>query len=544
MKKIKLVSLISAVLALAVLTSACGGGGKVETSSHSAAEVSGVNEFPIVKEPVTLSVFTSKPTTLEDLETNEFTKWYEEKTNVKIDWNYVSGNTRQSINLQIASRDFADIFLGFNFARAEQTSYYEQDVFIDMTDLVDKHSYYIKEMFKNNPEVEKEIRHTENKILGLPSGVQDFSSATQYKLWVYEPWMKKLGAKMPETTEELYELLKRFKEEDPNGNGKADEIPLAGRNMRGNPVGLDMFIMNAFTEWTRFGFYNDNGTAKFCAITDGAKEGIKFMHKLYKEGLIHPDSFSMDRSRMTALAENDVPILGMAPGMWTTQFTLAGAPSGRMNEFVAITPLKGPGGVQQTMDDGLDAGCTAFSITSNCKNPEAAIKWVDWFYSEEGYLKGYAADGMRKATEGELGLDGTQAIYTLDEVGATDIGTVQNKRWITFAPCFVPLEGSIKVKNNTIDAIRQANAYDAHKRYEPYLTDGVAFIDFPVPSEDSEDYLELRSTITSAIDSGFVGFVIGEKDIEKDWDAYVQNFYNLGLERYLEIVQNYLDAQK
>jgi len=542
MKKTKLISLVAMLVALTILATACGGsGGK---SSGKRVDVSGRNEFPIVDEPITLSVFSTKPATVEDLETNEFTKWYEEKTGVKIEWNYVTGNTRQSINLQIASGNFPDIFLGFNFSRAEQAAYYDQGVFIDMSDLIDEYGYNIKKMFEKYPEMEKALRHTDGKILGLPSGVQDFSQETAYKLWVYEPWMEKLGAEMPETTDEFYELLKRFKNEDPNGNGKADEIPLAGRNMRGNPVGLDVFIMNAFTTWTRFGYYNDNGTAKFAPTSEEAKEGIRFIRKLYEEGLIHPESFSMDRARITALAENDTPILGMAPAKWTTQFTLAGAPSGRMNDYVAIAPLKGPKGVQQTIGEGFDLGQTSFSITSNCKNPEAAIKWIDWFYSEEAYLKTYAVDGLREATEGELGLDGTQAMYALDEVPESSIGTVQNKRWIEFAPCFVPVEGTIKVKNNTIDAQRMANAYDAHILYEPYIVEGATFLDFPMPLEDCEEYLELRSNITAAIDSGFASFVIGEKDIDKDWDAYVKSFDDLGVDRYLQIVQNYLDTQK
>jgi len=135
-------------------------------------------------------------------------------------------------------------------------------------------------------------------------------------------------------------------------------------------------------------------------------------------------------------------------------------------------------------------------------------------------------------------------MYALDEVPESSIGTVQNKRWIEFAPCFVPVEGTIKVKNNTIDAQRMANAYDAHILYEPYIVEGATFLDFPMPLEDCEEYLELRSNITAAIDSGFASFVIGEKDIDKDWDAYVKSFDDLGVDRYLQIVQNYLDTQK
>ena len=544
MKKTKFMSLIAGVLVASFVLGGCAGSNAGTNASSESVAVSGVNEFPITEEPVTLSVFTGKSVVLENVETNAFTKWYEEKTNVKILWDFVSGDAQQSINLQLASDDYSDVFLGFDFARSEQTAYYDQGVFIDMSELIDKHAYYIKEMFKINPDIEKAIRHTDNMILGIPNFNQDFSAEASDKMWVYKPWMDKLGAKMPETTDDLYELLKRFKTEDPNGNGVDDEIPLAGRGMRGNPVGLDMFIMNAFTQWTRFGFYNNNGKAEFAPIKGEAKEGLKYMRKLYSEGLIHPDSFVMDRARITSIAESETPILGAGTGKWTTQFTLAGAASGRAGEYVAIPPLKGPTGIRRTLYGQQDPGCTWFSITSNCKNPEVAVKWIDWFYSNESYLKTRASDGIRKAEDGEIGLDGQQALYVIEPVEENMGGAIQNERWLSFAPGFTSLEENIRIKDNTIDAQRQQNAYEAYKLYEPYTNKGIAFVDFPVPSEDSEEYLELRANITAAIDSGVVGFIIGEKSIEDDWDAYVDNFYRLGLERYMEIVQNYLDSTK
>ena len=545
MKGKRILSLTAAVLAGIMLLSACGGSGSVSNETKSGVPVSKVNEFPIVSEPITLSIFREKSASVEDVTTNAFTKWYEEKTNVKIDWNLISGDVRQAINLQIASDDYSDIFMGFGFARSEQVAYYDQGIYIDMSDLVEEHGYYIKEMFKNDPNIEKKLRHTDNKLFGLPTYVEEFAGDAPYKMWVYEPWMKKLNAKKPETTEEFYELLKRFKTEDPNGNGKLDEIPLAARDSRGGQIGLDMYLMNSFVTWSKYGFYNDNGKAVFAPITDEAREGIRYMNKLYKEGLIHPDSFIMDRARVTAIAENDVPILGAAPAKWTTQFTVAGAASNRMNEYVAIPPLEGPGGVKQSLYGQTDPGCTWFSITTACENPAAAVKWIDWFYSEEGYLKTKATDGMRLAKEGEIGLDGEQAKYALDPVeGATVGDAIQNERWLSLAIGYWPRENGINFKDNTIDATRQQKAYDAFKLYDPYVLKDVTIGDFPVPSNISEEYLELRSSITSAIDSGFVSFVIGEKDIETEWDAYVENFYNLGLERYTEIIQDYIDTLK
>jgi len=543
MKK-KLLLLIMVLICTSVLVTGCGGPGK-SLQTNASVPVSGVNEFPITEEEITLEIFMGKPNTIEDLFTNEFTKWYEEKTNVKIEWSFVNGDTRQAINLRLASNDYPDIFRGFSFARSEQVAYYAQDVFIDMTDLVDKHGHYIKEMFQKDPQIEKNVRHTDNKILGLPDAAFDFTGCYYNVMWVYKPWLDKLNLKVPETTEEFYHMLKAFKERDPNGNGIPDEIPLAARNSRGGTIGLDNFLMNAFNFSNDYGVYNKEGIATFAPIEDDFKEGLKYIRRLYQEGLIHPESFIMDRARISALAENDVPILGAAPGKWTTQFTTAGAPSGRSNEFVAIPPLLGPGGVRQTISTGneRDTGLSAFNITSQCENPEVAIKWVDWFYSQDAYLKAVAADGFRPAKEGELGLDGEQALFAVDPVESTAaFGALQNRNWGEFSISYRTVEDSIKTAYYTNDKIRLENAYQAYQMYKPYAKN-IAIGDFPMSPEVSAEYLELRSNIKSAIDSGMVAFIIGEKSIEDDWDAYVQNFYNIGLERYVEIYQNYLDGQ-
>ena len=91
--------------------------------------------------------------------------------------------------------------------------------------------------------------------------------------------------------------------------------------------------------------------------------------------------------------------------------------------------------------------------------------------------------------------------------------------------------------------IQSKNLYNAYKMYSPHAVN-YEIVDFPMPTDIATEYLELRSTLGAAIDAGLASFVIGEQSIDKDWDAYVQNFYDLGLERYLEICQDYLDSLK
>lgn len=72
------------------------------------------------------------------------------------------------------------------------------------------------------------ITAPDGNIYALPSINDCYHCSMAQKMWIYKPWLDKLGLDVPTTTDELYTVLKAFKDKDPNGNGKADEVPLTG----------------------------------------------------------------------------------------------------------------------------------------------------------------------------------------------------------------------------------------------------------------------------------------------------------------------------
>ena len=131
--KRKPIKLFAVLVCICFALAGCGGKAD-KKATQSSVKVSGVNEFPITEEKTTLEIFVSDPVSfMADIEENAFTKWYEEKTNVHLEFDKVKGDVRQAINLKIASGDYSDIFYGFCLSRSEQVSYYNQGVFIDMT---------------------------------------------------------------------------------------------------------------------------------------------------------------------------------------------------------------------------------------------------------------------------------------------------------------------------------------------------------------------------------------------------------------------------
>ncbi len=161
----------------------------------------------------------------------------------------MSKNYKEQLNLALASGDLPDVIMNVDVSPEQQMIYGEQGIFVSFTDLIEKYGDNTKKIFQEMPEVKGAITAPGNKIYSLPYINECYHCSLDYKMYVYKPWLDKLGLKEPTTTEEFYQMLKAFKEKDPNGNGKADEIPLVGGISTGSGPSksqIDVWIMNSF----------------------------------------------------------------------------------------------------------------------------------------------------------------------------------------------------------------------------------------------------------------------------------------------------------
>ena len=544
-KKMKKRNLICLIIALVCfLTTATGCNNKEANRTSSDITLTGVNEFPVVEEKVEFTVFAPKNSFIADFETNEFTKWYEEKTNVHINWITPSGDAQQSFNLMIASGEYPDIILGMGLSREQVSSLVDQGILLDISKEIDKYGYYIKKMFEEEPTA-KEFVTFGDKIYGVPNVSATYSSKYKLAMWVYRPWMEKLGIEEPQTTEDFYQMLKAFKENDPNGNGKADEIPLAARGVSNWGTGIEAFLMSAFIpDDSSRRYYIENGKVKYAAVQPQYKEGLRYIKKLYDEGLIYKDTFILDRNQITAIGENDVPILGAAPGEYQGMFCNPTGTTQRYNDFTFIPPLEGPDGVRATIPTATVSKGHGFLVTNKCKYPDLAVKWVDWLFSEEGTIKSQdrGLSVWRDAKEGELGLDGQQAIWTVEPKSAEEQAKIsdatQNRAWYNFGVAYESLKKSVKTHSTSG---KPTTLFDLYSAYDKYATDTYKMIS--IAPEDVDAYNDYQ-ILKDETEAAFVKFITGELDIDKDWDSYVAGLNNLGLEEYVKLLQRNYDSSK
>lgn len=509
------------LLTIAIVVSACG------CQSNQTAETADQ-----------LSVFALKNVYVEDINTNEFTKYYEEQSGIHVNWEIASGDASQAFNLKIASGQYPDIFYGFPIGPAEQKLYAKSGILIDLTDYIDKYAPNIKKMFEEKPDWKDSVT-IDGKIYGVPAINTSLISQYDNVMWVYKPWFDKLGIDVPTTTDEFYKMLKLVKTTDLNENGQADEIPLASRGLMSD-AGLLGYLMNSFcytntTAGPGEFVKKENGKIKFVADTDEFKEGLDYIRKLYSEGLIEHDSLTMDRTRITSLGESEPPVLFAAPGLMASYFTVNGSESNRTLDYVAIPPVKGPNGYANTVHKYEGKGDIYMSITSACKDPVTAIKWLDGLLSDEMMYKAKGLETyIRDAKEGEIGLDGKQAKYAYMKTDKT-LQEEKNKYWKIFyagfsiedmlTSCYYEEEYNGKLSQNR---------YDAQVMYEPF--DKNESVNMLVCDEgDAEEYAQLRVALENCITSYAASFISGEKSLASNWNEYLNALKQNGLERYLEI---------
>ncbi|NEW05779.1 extracellular solute-binding protein [Paenibacillus sp. SYP-B3998] len=497
--------------------------------------------LPITKEKTTIKVMSRINPTVENFTTNEFTKWLEEKTNIHIEWD-VASDPQQKLNISLASGEYPDVYLGFNITPVQLSLYGKDGVFIPLNKLIDKYGVETKKMFTTLPYTKELSATVDGTIYGLPSVNECFHCTHSTKLWMNKKWLDTLGMQVPTTTEEFYQVLKAFKEKDPNGNKKADELPFVGANIANSYI--DTYIMQAFIDSDRSMQFLKDGKIQVAFNQPEYKEGLKYLNKLYKEGLIDPQSFTQDRNQLRKLGESpDAVILGAIPAQNPTVFNLLEGT--RWKDYVAVPPLKGPTGVQASkyIPQGITTG--SFVITNKAKNPEIALRLADFLYSEEATMRavlGRPDQEWKVAGSTDIGINGKPAKYTI--LGNTASGA-KNATWGQVGPSLRTNEWRLGQTADPKNPLEDLLYKETLNKYEPYKPDPKKMIPtLFFTNEQSDEVANISKTIDDYRKETVARMIIGDLDIDKKWTEYLKNLENMKLPRYLQIHQDAYNSMK
>lgn len=551
MKKKTVKKMLCALLTGTMLLAGCGSGG--DTGSESAAatvttensetteavseadgtEAAGAQtsgEGPIVEEKVTYTIACELSPNWGNPADGEFWQWLEEETNIHIEWiTYLETEADEKFKLLMASGDYPDAFIGaLGGDDNDVITYGSEGIYIPLNDLIEQYCpNFNRRVSEGYPDLMKMITCADGNIYGMPAVL--YNPDIYNNTFINQKWLDAVGAEVPTTTEEFEEVLRLFKENDPNGNGEADEIPMT-------------FI---FSDWGAsdhgpyFGAFGyplspdyimiDNKEVKYLGAEESFKEGAEWLGSLYAEGLVDRDVFTQDDSSLAAkVSQGTVGVFSS----WDK------TPAGDYaDDYVALMPLQGPDGEQNTLVEGITGLYKGrFMITNKCENPEILMQWVDRFYE--------SMEVGLNATYG-IGPDENKAWY-YDDNGDIVFKTgddlpeeyERGQQQLPFAPAILgdgveDFLGNEEKNEITVEMKQYAGKFEdgTWERWPSvYMT-----------LEEKDDIATTETDLQDYSKNQLAKWIAGESDVNADWDNYLQELENIGLSHYLEVKQQIYD---
>ncbi|KAF6655179.1 ABC transporter substrate-binding protein [Paenibacillus polymyxa] len=516
-----------------VLSGCSGGGGESKNQTVNPDQDANFNKtgLPIVKEAVTLKMVSPKAALAPDYSKMEIFKRLEKQTNVKIDWgNIPDTDFAEKKNLLLASGDLPDAFYGAGFTDYELINYGKDGTIIPLENLIDKYAPNLKALLDRRPDIKLAITAPDGHIYGLPSWEENKLDTNPFFHVINKNWLDKLDLKVPQTLDEYTQALIAFKTKDPNGNGKADEIPLSFMHMQwcsdiagifgafGLPDNLEHRIVR-------------EGKVIFTASQPQFKEALKYIHdNWYKQGLIDPESFTQDAAQY--LAKGKTPEETLGSYVWWEVEEVVGPE--RSKDYALLPPLKGPNGDQMIgRNNGGGPGRGSFVITKENRYPAMTMRWIDQQY--DPYMAAQIHWGpldvvFKKDEKGKL--------VNLPLPKGVSAGEFRQKVAPgTGNPGVITFDDFGKVVD--MEPRAQNRAEYLEKYYTPYMKkENYPSIFFEPDELDKINRIEPE--LIKYVNTQRGKFIV-DGDVDEKWDSYLKTLEKMGLNELMEIYQKGLD---
>ena len=273
--------------------------------------------LPILNEPVTFRVAMIDYWNTPDFNDKQMVRDWTEMTNVAFDWIHMSGQDAQTkVPLMYSTNDLPDAFIGIRQAVSDDY------------------------------------------------GAQGLNIA--------------LGESVPDTLDGFVELLRAFRDGDPNGNGEADEIPFSVRWADGvsgirawfHPFGTTSAFMGPM-------FIRDD-VVQATTLQPGYRDAIKWLHSLWAQGLLDQEAFTYEIQAYRAKNQEGVIGVSSAWGGWN--IVPEGSAAQAKEWWTPIPPLAGPDGSRDAEYNAL-AGINSYIQSKEAEwvvNGKIDEEWDDY----------------------------------------------------------------------------------------------------------------------------------------------------------------------
>ena len=404
MKQKQIIALVSATALAATALAGCGKTSEESTQTTAVSEAEGTakEDLPLSKYPETVTVHlggslnpNAKLPEGMSYENNSYLDFLSEDLNIKVvyDWIASSSDFDEKMNLCIGSGTIPELM---NVNATQYRALLKYDMIQPLDQYFDD---YASDALKGyvesgGEELKKCISNDKGEMMAISA--PNITAGGINEMWIRQDWLDNLGLEVPRTWDELAAVAEAFVTQDPDGNGEADTIGILGPGntdhmnaIGGNQFGLDP-LFSSFQSYPQYWLQDEDGTVKYGSIQPETRTALEKIQKLYTDKLIDTEMLVRNNCQEAILSGK----VGIFFGPWWIGYTVSDATlAGEADWRAYFTPLSEDGKYYTHMPDPTS---TYVVVSKSCKNPEAAIKIINYLIA---YGKDWVADGTSAKLE-------------------------------------------------------------------------------------------------------------------------------------------------
>lgn len=497
-----------------------------EASAAEPVEERPAIEYPLVDETTTLTYWQAWPPFLNEISAPQDAAMFqklEEITGVHLEITAVSTeNDANDFMLRCASGDLTDLIQkGSTHYTGGGAKAIEDEILVDMLPLLEEYSVNYWNIMNSDPNIYKNVVNDEGQVPTLIGMYKDYYYTDQ-GYWIRQDILDEVDKEVPKTLDELEDVMAAFKE-----HGLTDPLVVLSQ---GN---CDL-LARAYDAANKM----VDGELVYADGTDNMKDMLKKMHEYYDKGYINVDFVTYNYS--DTKPPQDV-VLSDNAGIFNEDVaSIAGYYLMAENPNFELVPM---GQIRLNEGDKLNTGFIgvkaadkySLSMSTQCSDPELAIKYMDYLFSDEGFmLANYGIEG-----ETYTMVDGEPQFtdLILNNPQGFDWQLCQSLYINPGFPCLNDLSAQELTYNDAQKAAvpTWVEAYDSSDETMPN-TQWLSYT-----TEESNRRADLQTDLETYQEEMRLKFITGQADIDAEWDTYCAQLESLGFYELMEIDQAAVD---
>ncbi len=442
-------------------------------------------------------------------------------TNVTLE-GYLSESTSDetaAYNLMLSSGELADFISYASITDMEKLG--RDGGLIVLNDLIEEHAPDMMAAFDEYPELRKMATSADGNIYVIPK-LQTTTVAEGD--FIRMDWLEAVDMEVPNTIDELYDVLTAFRNEDPNGNGEKDEIPFFSR--QGHAHFND--VLNLWD--AHQSYYLRDGQITFGPMEDEFKLAMENAIKWYDEELIDPEIFTRGGTTRDVLLGADIG--GYCSDWFGSNADYNDKLAGEIEgfSFMPMAPVENQNG--ERIAHTARTASPGWGVSSQCEDPVTAVKYMNFWFTEEGSaLANFGIEGVTYTVEGDEKVY-TDAIMNTDKTALAELRSYGVQYRIGMLQDFAYEEAWSNEISNEGVAMYEENGYV----YVPLPMSGDQ-VALKYTAEQEEEYKKIMSSVTPYVAEMIQKWVLGSEDFEESYPDFIASLEEKGINEAIAINQ-------